>query len=373
MKIALNMLFVAPGLAGGRVYCEGLLGGLAAVDRANEYVIYTRRDTRLPDLPPGRFRQVRAPVSGTSTVWRTFWEYRRLPEHVRRGGFGLFHGLGTLSPAARSCPFVLTIHDLVYRHFPQSPPLGYYLFMRWKHSKVARQADRVIVPSRCTAREAVEYLGVAEDRIRLVPYGPGNGFRRVTDAGRVDEVLKKYGVRRPFVVSVCRAYPHKNLAGLLRAFARLPALGLKEVQLVLVGERYRTGQALDRLAQELRLGPSLVCTGFVPQEDLNALYSAAAVFAFPSLAEGFGLPVLEAMACGAPVVGSNASAIPEAVGPAGLVADARDPEAFAHALAKVLGDAALRAELRDKGLARVREFTWSRCAEGTLAVYREFW
>jgi glycosyltransferase involved in cell wall biosynthesis len=371
MKIAFNMLFVAPGVAGGRVYCEGLLRGLAAVDPANDYVIYTRRDTRLPDLPPERFRQVCAPVSGHSTVWRTFWEYKLLPRKVRRGGFQLFHGLGSLSPASRSCPFVLTIHDVLYRHFPRSLPLGYYLFMRGMHGRVARRADRVIVPSHCSAREAVELLGVSEDRIRLVPYGPGNGFQRVDDEGRVNEVLKKLGVRRPFVISVCRAYAHKNLAGLLRAFARLRDLGFKDVQLVLVGERYRTGAELDRLTKELGLEPAVVFTGFVSQEDLNALYSAATVFAFPSLAEGFGLPVLEAMACGAPVVGSKASAVPEAVGAAGLVADAQDPEAFADALARVLRDDALRAGLREKGLHRAREFSWERTAEGTLAVYRE--
>jgi glycosyltransferase involved in cell wall biosynthesis len=371
MRIAFNMIFVAPGVAGGRVYCEGLLRGLAAVDLTNAYVIYTRRDTQFPDLPPERFHQVCAPVSGGSTLWRTFWEYKVLPHKVRRGGFQLFHGLGSLSPASHSCPFVLTVHDVIYRHFPKSLPLGYYLFMRWMHARVARRADRVIVPSQCSAREAVEFLGVPEDRIRLVPYGPGNGFQRVDDEARVSEVLKRLGVRRPFVISVGRAYAHKNLPGLLRAFARLRDRGFREVQLVLVGERYRTGAEMDRLVKELNLEPVVLFTGFVSQEDLNALYSAAAVFAFPSLAEGFGLPVLEAMACGSPVVGSTASAVPEAVGSAGLVADAQDPEAFADALARVLREESLQAELREKGLRRAQEFSWDRSAEGTLAVYRE--
>ncbi len=371
MRIALNMLFVAPGLAGGRVYCEGLLKGLQEVDGDNEYAVYTRRGTRLPLLDPRRFRHVEAPVAPGSTIWRAVWEYRDLPRALRREGFDLFHGLGSLSPSSPSCPFVLTIHDLIYRHFPASLPLGFRLFMRGVLPRVARRADRVIVPSHCTAREVVEYLGVKEERVRVVPYGPGNDLQRVTDAAAVEAVLRKYAVRRPYVVSVSRAYPHKNLAGLLRAFAVLRARGRRDVRLVLVGERYRSGGELDRLAGALGLGDGVVFTGFTGQDELSALYSGADVFAFPSLAEGYGLPILEAMACGTPVVASNASAVPEAVGEAGIVADAREPEVFAAALAGVLDDAGLRERLGAAGRARAGTFSWTKAAAGTLAVYRE--
>src|SRR5262249_32822926 len=150
--------------------------------------------------------------------------------------------------------------------------------------------------------------------------------------------------------SVCRTYPHKNLAGLLHAFSRLRSSGYKDMQLVLVGERYQAGESLDRLARELQLSDSTVFTGFVDQHTLNVLYSAAAVFAFPSLAEGLGLPVIEAMSCGTPVVASNVSAVPEAVGDAGVLADARNPDAFAEALACVLNDPGVQADLRKRGL-----------------------
>jgi glycosyltransferase involved in cell wall biosynthesis len=370
MLIALNMLFVAPGLAGGRVYCEGLLRGLQAVDGANEYVVYTRRGVRLPPLDPRRFQHVEAPVAPGSTAWRTLWEYRGLPRAVRREGFDLFHGLGGLSPSS-ACPFVLTIHDLIYRHFPESVPLGFRLFMKWVQPTVARKADRIIVPSRYSAREAAAYLGVNEGRVRVIPEGPGAGFQPVTDEGRVEETLKKYAVRRPYIVSVCRGYPHKNLTGLLRAFGHLRGRGHADVQLVLVGEPLRDGQDLARAATEAAPEGAVVFTGFVDHDDLCALYTAAEVFAFPSLAEGFGLPVLEAMSCGTPVVSSDATALPEVVGEAGMLADARDPEAFASALAQVLESASLRDDLRAKGAARVREFSWEKAARETLAVYEE--
>jgi glycosyltransferase involved in cell wall biosynthesis len=371
MRVALNMLFVAPGVAGGRVYCDGLLDGLQALDDGNEYLVYTRRGIRLPPLDATRFRHVEAPVAPASTLWRTLWEYGRLPRRVRRDGADLFHGLGSLSPSPRSCPFVLTIHDIIYHHFPTTVPAGYQLFMRWVLPRVAPRADRVIVPSRATARDVVEHLGVSEDRVRLVPYGPGSNFRPVADGDLVEAVLQRHGVRRPYVISVARAYAHKNLAGLLRAYAVLRRQGHADVQLVLVGERYRTGGELDRLTQELGLREGVVFTGFVSHDELNALYAGAAVFAFPSLAEGFGLPILEAMACGTPVVASDASAVPEAVGDAGVLADARDPEAFAAALARVLGDEAVKDDLRRRGLSRAAGFSWQRAARETVAVYRE--
>jgi glycosyltransferase involved in cell wall biosynthesis len=371
MRIALNMLFVAPGLAGGRVYCEGLLRGLQSVDEENTYVVYTRRGVSLPPLDPGRFRHVEAPVAPGSTVGRTLWEYRRLPRAVRHEGFDLFHGLGSLSPSSRSCPFVLTVHDLIYRHFPESLPLGPRLFMRCVHGPSARRADRVIAVSRHVAQEVVTHLGVKEERVRVVLEGAGNDLRPVTDEGRIGATLARYGVRRPYVVSVCRAYAHKNLAGLLRALARLRSMGHRDVQLVLVGDRYHSGHEIDRLAAELGLAGSVVCTGYVGNDELSVLYSGAAVFAFPSLAEGFGLPVLEAMACGAPVVSSGATSLPEVVGEAGVLADARDPGAFAGALARVLDDGALRDDLRRRGMKRAGELSWERCARQTLAVYQE--
>jgi glycosyltransferase involved in cell wall biosynthesis len=371
MKIALNMLFVGQGLAGGRVYCEGLLRGLAALDSPDVYTVFTRRDISLPAGLDARFQQFRAPIAASSSLWRTFWEYGILPRKVRQGRHEVLHGLGSLSPRASGCPLVLTIHDLIYRHFPHSIPLGHRLFMQRVFPIVARRAERVIVPSECTGREVVRYLGVRPERVRLIHEGPGNSLERVTDEATVQKTLQKFGIRRPYVISVARAYAHKNIAGLLRAMAALHREGPRGVQLVLVGDRYQSGHELDRLTRELQLGETIVFTGFVSAEDLSALYSAAAVFAFPSLAEGCGLPVLEAMACGTPVVASNASAIPEAVGGAGLLADARKPSAFAAQLGRVLGDDSLQEQLREKGLVRVQEFSWEKAAAAVLAVYRE--
>jgi glycosyltransferase involved in cell wall biosynthesis len=370
MRVALNAIYVGDGVAGGRVYRDGLLRGLAAVESPFAFDVCTRRGPDLPPLPADRFRAVEASISGRSTLRRTAWEYGVLPGRVRRGGYAVFHSLGGLSPRVRGIPVVLTIHDLIFQDFPESIGRLDRLFRKAVLPRAARRADRMIVDSYAVGRAVVERLGVAGEKVRVVPLGAGHDFRRVDDEDRIAAVLARYGVRSPYLVAVGRGYPHKNIAGLLRATAVLRKQH-PDLQLVLVGERFRAAAEVERLTTELGLGKVVVWTGFATADDLNALYSGAAAFAFPSLAEGFGLPPLEAMACGAPVVASNLTAVPEVVGDAGLLADPRDPDAFAAALGRVLVDAGLAAELRARGFARAAEFTWERCAERTLAVYKE--
>ncbi len=371
MRIALNALYVGAGLAGGRVYLEGLLRGLATLSDDTQFTVFVRQGVQLPTLPD-RFKVVVAPVAPTSVLKRTLWEYGSLPRHIRPGEFDIFHGLGSVSPSPpRGVKFVLTVHDLIYRHFPASMPTGHRVFTRWVQRSVALTADRVIVPSQASRDDTVQFLKVDPNRIRTVMYGSGNAFHPIDDRAAINAVLSKFAVRQPYVLSVARGYPHKNLAGLLRAFARLPDRDCPETRLVLVGDSYLVGAELEALIDSLKIREKVVFTGFATNEELNALYCGATVFAFPSLAEGLGLPPVEAMACGVPVVASNVSAIPEAVGDAGVLVDTTNPEAFAAALASVLIDRAKQADLREGGLKRAQHFTWEKCAAETLAVYRE--
>lgn len=371
-RIALNALYVGGGVAGGKVYRDGLLQGLAALDGIGdiEFDLFTRRPSDLPDELLPRVRVIEAPIAQGSTFGRTAWEYAILPRVLRRGGYSACHALGSLSPRLRDTPLVLTLHDLIYRRFPESVPWGYRTFMHAVQPRIARESERVIVPSRYVAQEVMEQLDVREDRVRVVYEGAGQNFRPVENAEQIDSVRQRYAIRTPYIIAVARGYPHKNIAGLLRAFDLLRHEH-PDVALVLVGDRYRAGASLELLARELSLTSAVIWTGFVSMSELRALYSGAVAFAFPSLSEGFGLPPLEAMACGTPVVASNRTAIPEVVGDAGLLVDATDAEEFAAALGRVVGDGNLRANLKDRGQARAATFTWRRCAAETVDVYRE--
>src|SRR5262249_48454070 len=161
-----------------------------------------------------------------------------------------------------------TVHDLIHRHYPESVPTGYRLFMAAAQPRAARRAERVIVDSWHVAREVVELLGVRPERVRVVPLGPGHGFRPVEDEGTIDRVLARFGARRPYVVAVGRGYPHKNVAGLMRAVALVRGRGHGDLQLVLVGDRYRSGPELDGLAVQLGIAKAVVWTGFAGQAEL---------------------------------------------------------------------------------------------------------
>ncbi|MCX6026985.1 MAG: glycosyltransferase family 1 protein [Chloroflexi bacterium] len=225
------------------------------------------------------------------------------------------------------------------------------------------------MPSESTRDDLQRITHVPESRVHMVPYGVSPSFRPVHAPHLRRAVAERYGLPSEFLLYVGNLEPRKNLPRLLEAYARLP--GRQVVPpLVLAGTRGWKDAPLRETMERLNLGRRVVFPGYIPQEDLPAVYSMAAAFVYPSLYEGFGLPVLEAMACGTPVITSNVSSMPEVAGDAALLVSPNDVEGLTRALDRVLGEPDLRAELSRRGLARARQFTWRRAAESTLAVYR---
>jgi glycosyltransferase involved in cell wall biosynthesis len=230
------------------------------------------------------------------------------------------------------------------------------------------RADKIICVSESTRRDALHFYALPPETVVVIPEGVEPHFQAITDPAQLDVIRAKYKLPIRFILYVSTIEPRKNLITLLEAYAVLRR-SLPEVGLVIAGGKGWLYEGFFDRLRTLGLEPQVTLTGFVPEADLPALLSCAEVFAYPSVFEGFGLPPLEAMACGVPVVASNASSIPEVVGEAGLLIEPKDVAAWIEALSGVLLNPALRDDLRTRGLKRAARFTWEAAARQTLAVY----
>lgn len=356
-------------------YTYELLAALAPQDRQTRYTLYcNRRPRALPPLGPN-FTLRHIPFPRLWTHARLSAELALHPPEVL---FVPAHVLPLGAPLQRLTRTVVTIHDLGYLHFPAAHTRAQRLYLRLSTQWSAWAATRLIAISAATRDDLVRFTGVAREKIAVVHHGLAARFRPVEDPAQLAAAQARYGIRSPYLLYVGSIQPRKNLLRLIDAFAaavqpvdasRPPAL--RDLHLVLAGKRGWLSEAIERRAAERGVADRVRFVGYLPDADVPALLSGALTFAFPSLYEGFGMPVLEAMACGTPVLTATTSALPEVAGDAALLVDPSDQAAIAEALAQLAISATLRADLRARGLERAAQFTWARCAAETLAVLRQ--
>jgi glycosyltransferase involved in cell wall biosynthesis len=263
---------------------------------------------------------------------------------------------------------VVTVHDLGYLHYPEAHRLldRFYLDLSTRYN--ARAATHLIADSAATKRDLIERYGIGPSKITVVYPGYDVAiFQPVKDEGIIEAVKARYDIIGDYILFVGTLQPRKNLTRLIEAFSNI-RYPISNIQLVIAGKKGWLYEQIFRQVKELGLEGEVVFTGYVPAGDLPALLSGARLFVFPSLYEGFGLPVLEAMSCGTPVVCSNASSLPEVAGDAAVLVDPLDVEDLAMAMERVLSDEELRAELIERGFEQARKFSWERCARETLDV-----
>jgi glycosyltransferase involved in cell wall biosynthesis len=263
---------------------------------------------------------------------------------------------------------VLTVHDLIFERYPQHHTWKNRFFLKLGMPLFVRAADAIIAVSRHTKRDIIELYGAPAQKIHVIYEGIDERFSPV-DAVGVKAVRQKYRIERPYLLMVGTLEPRKNHVAALRALARLKADGFPHC-LVIAGGHGWLFDPIQSLVEELGLTPDVIFTGRVPDEDLPALYSGADCFLMPSLYEGFGFPVLEAMACGTPVVSSNVSSLPEVAGDAAFLVDPEDEAALTSAVSRILIAPELADHLCSRGVAQVGAFRWEKCAEETSQVYR---
>lgn len=319
------------------------------------------------DLPP-RLTVRRSRLPTGSPLMRILWEQAAAPLALARLRPDLLHGMAFSLPVLWRGPSVVTIFDLSFLRYPERLSRARRLYLGAITRLSARRARRVIAISESGKAEMVRLLDIPEDKIDVAVPGVNREFHRLPTA-EVETFRQQQGLPERFILYVGTLEPRKNLETLMRAYARLTQR--KRVKLALVGA---TGWQFDstlRLIGQMGLQADILMPGFVRNEELSYWYSAAEVFGYPSIYEGFGLPILEAMACGLPVIASDSTSLPEAVGPDGLLVPPTDVAAWADALSSLLENPDLRANLAERGRLRAGQFTWARTARQTVATYHK--
>jgi glycosyltransferase involved in cell wall biosynthesis len=369
VKVGVNLCHLVPGETGGtEIYALRLLEALAALDSAPDLVVFAPRAACEPlRREPWASSAELVPLGfdARSRPARVVAEQTLLPRALRQRRLDLVHNMSSFAPVFPGIPQVTTIHDLIYMRFPETHAGLFSYGMRVLVPLAAKRSRRIVAVSEATKRDIVELLHVDSSRVDVTYEGPG-----MREAQPVPEQLlrERFDLgTAPIVLTVSAKRPHKNLERLFEAFARVTL----ETLPVLVVPGYATSFEHDLLRRAELAAPGRVrFTGWLEDDALEGFYRAASCFVFPSLAEGFGLPVLEALARGVPVACSNASSLPEVAGDAALYFDPFDTDAITRAIDRLLGEPELRQRLATAGLERARSFTWEAAASRTLETYR---
>lgn len=368
LRIAIDCSAIPAHMAGAGVYTYQLVRALADLPRKHNIVVFARAGL-FDDLAAQRKLHV-VQIGPRSRALRLGWEQAVLPLLLRQYRIDVLHSPHHHTPLVLAPPRpkrVVTVHDVTFMLLPGRYPAARRLYMEGVTRAAVRVADAVITPSHAVRDDVVRLLGVPADRIVAIPEAAGPQFVPA-GAGEQARVRERYRLPPRFVLSVGSREPGKNRVRLLRAVALLRDRGI-DCTLAIAGQPAWDYDRETALVQHLGLEDRVRFLGYVPDGDLPALYSAATVFAYPSLYEGFGLPVLESMACGTPVVTSNVGGTGEVAGDAALLVGPRDTQGLAEALARSLSDEVLRALLRVRGVKRASQFSWERTARETLLLY----
>jgi glycosyltransferase involved in cell wall biosynthesis len=375
LRIAIDYTAAINQNAGIGRFVRGLVDALLELDESNSYLLLY--------ASPNRGASPRFPRTGNASRRRLrlserwlniFWHRLRAPLPIDwlTGPVDIYHSPDFVLPPVRGARGILTVHDLAFLLYPECAHEHLRAYLERTVPRSVARADFVVADSENTRNDVICLLGVPPEQVAVVPGGVDPAFQPVADPERHRALRARLGLddETPFILFVGVIEPRKNLVGLMDAFAILKSRQTLPHKLLLVGRKGWLCEGIVEHAERSPVREDIVFAGFVPDGDLATLYSAAQIFAFPSHYEGFGLPVLEAMACGTPVVASRASSLPEVVGDAGFQVDPDDSEQLAAALELLALNPNVRDDMRRRGLERAARFTWQASASRLLDVYR---
>jgi glycosyltransferase involved in cell wall biosynthesis len=363
LRIGIDVHSIGSRKGGNETYYHELVRALAEEPRDHHFILYYTEHEALTRISD----QCSLSLSRAWPSHRLLRIPLTLPWLVRRDRLDIFHAQYIVPPLL-NCKTVTTIPDISYEHFPQFFPIQQRAWLKTLIPRSARRADHIITVSECSKRDLVYTYGIHEDKITVTYEGAGARFRPIDRLKAKSKLATKYQITDDFILYVGRLQARKNIARLVGAYGRFRNSGFSQ-KLVLVGKPESPFQPVMSRIRELRLENDILLCGFVPAEDLPCFYSAADVFVYPSFYEGFGLPVMESMACGTPVVTSHGSSLDEVAGNAALLVDPLNEESIAGALKQMIGDPQLAKRLGEDGLRRSQQFSFRKAARQTIDVY----
>ena len=377
MKIGINTLFFQSRATGSAQYMLHLLDGLARIDQQNEYILLGPRPVEQTGEHsfPYQVHPVPGFAAHNENIEKVIWEQFTAPHAARKAAVDLYHVPYFAPPLFPRSPTVVTIHDVIPLRLPAYQLGGKVKAYMKLVSYAAYRATRIITVSEHAKQDIVSVLKIPSERIHVIYEAAGDEYHPITDPEILASARARYGIGKRYIFYLGGLDQRKNVLQLIHAFARLYAqIGDSHLQLVISGNPDKQRGPLfpdpRPVAADLDMNGQIVYR-FIEDEDKPAIYSGASLFVFPSLYEGFGLPPLEAMSCGAPVVCSNRTSLPEVVGNAAISIDPEDTRALTEAMHQVLTNSTLQADLRARSLRQAARFNWKKTAQETLAVYQE--
>lgn len=366
MKIGFIATHIDIGKGGVSTYSYELIKNLSKIDKNNDYYLIHTSPKDIDVYSANHNFLVRSVLP--NYLWRITIGPLKL-KNIKN--LDIVHDPYDIGPLSFKMPFkkIITVHDIAYYFFPRKSGLKIIIGHKVLFNKTLKTADKIIAISNSTKDDLMTYFKVPEDKIAVISHGVGEKFKQLDEEG-ISKSTQKYQLNFPYILYVGSLESRKNILNLVKAFYKLKTKNIYQ-KLVIVGENSGNKKKICRFIKKLNLQNDVVFIGFVSEEDLPALYNAADLFVYPSYYEGFGLPPLEAMSCGTPVITSNTSSLPEVVGDAGIMIDPSNVEALAEAMRDVLADESLRNSIIAKGLERAKMFNWKKCARKTLKVYEE--
>jgi glycosyltransferase involved in cell wall biosynthesis len=352
-------------------YVTHLIKGLKEIDKKNHYILMvTAKQKGGISGTFSAFENYTVPFTSENHILGDAWEFWILPKLLRKNAIDIFHGPAFLAPPFQNgFKSVATIHDLVAFHHPKTIPAKYAIYMRFLIRMMIKKARGIITDTACIKEEIIDFFNIDPERIFSIPIAVSSQFRPIRDQELIDRIKKQYGIQKRYFLYVGNIEPRKNLSNLFLACNSIREKLSRDFQLVVTGKKGWLYREIFETLAGTAFRDNIVFTQYVNRTDIPVLYSGADFFVFPSLYEGFGLPILEAMSCGTPVITSSVSSMPEVAGDAALYVNPLKISDIAEKILALAFDESLRQELREKGFKQADKFTWERSARLTQRVY----